>query len=97
MAEDQCQEPERWDGPCEFCGETVKGTPYLATGLFAVVSDEGDGIFFCPDDDEPPQDHESWESVPLLRCIHLACLPNYLDGVLADTAHRRRLGEMEGG
>ena len=82
-----------FDGPCSVCGESVKGRAYVALGLGAVFSDEGDGVFLTPEGE--PDHYEDWTSVPIRRAVHVACFENYCDGMLAETAHRRRMAEPE--
>lgn len=82
-----------YDGPCSVCGETVKGTNYMALGLFAAVSEEGDGLSFVPD--EEVEDCESWRDVSLTNCVHALCLQNFFDGMMVDLADRRRRGELQ--
>jgi hypothetical protein len=78
----------RFDGPCVVCGESVKGRPYLALGMFGVFSERGDGLFFRPDG--APSEHAEWGDIPCGRAVHTTCVQNYVDGVLSDLAHERR-------
>ena len=81
-----------FDGPCAVCGETVKGTRYFALGLFAAIAEDSHGLHFEPD--EPLSDFEEWDDVPLTtNCVHVLCMQNYHDGMMAEMAHRRRHGE----
>lgn len=86
-------EEDRFDGPCVVCGENVLGRVYVALGLFAVITAEGDGVGFEPD--EEPCTVADWRDIPLLRVVHAECLPNYVEGVVADADFRRARGEME--
>lgn len=78
---------------CEFCGGSLEGGPFLALGVFAVVSEEGDGMFYQPDQDAA--DIHEWDELTLDRCLHITCVENYCAGVLADANVRRRQGEAE--
>lgn len=77
-----------YDGPCAVCGETVLGTRYLALGVFAAVSEEGDAMHFTPD--EAPATYPRWTDVSMASCVHVECFGNYFDGVMVDLAARRR-------
>lgn len=92
MTEDE--EDHLFDGPCVFCGQSVKGTRYVALGLFFVASEEGDGLFFTPD--EECVDCAEWGDVSLTRVVHFECVENYLEGLSIETAHKRRRHEGSG-
>jgi hypothetical protein len=93
VTDDPEDDDQPYDGPCGVCGETVKGTNYMAFGLFAAVSEEGDGLHFEPE--EAPEDCETWKDVPMTNCVHALCLQNFFDGMMVDLADRRRRGELQ--
>lgn len=79
------------DAECAFCGGSLDGQPFLALGLFAVVSDEGDGMLYQPAAEAV--DALEWGEVQIDRCLHLTCVENYCAGVLTEAdAHRRQGG-----
>lgn len=82
-------EDEVFDGPCVFCGQSVKGSRYVSLGLFFVGSEEGDGLFFTPD--EECGECEEWGDFAITRVVHFECIGNYLEGLSLELAHKRRL------
>ncbi len=79
-------------GECQFCGQTTTGTTYVAFGLGAIITEEGDGMFYEPEGEEPA-DFTEWNEVPIGRLIHVHCLENYCLGALTEAAVARRSGE----
>lgn len=93
---DMTDDPEApFDGPCAVCGETCKGQPYVALGLFCVGGGDATNevMFFHPDDE--PDSYEDWNDLDLDHAVHLACSSIYFEGVLADL--RRHQREANGG
>ena len=83
-----------FSGPCQVCGETVGGVPYVSLGLFFVGGGvDIDGLFFKPDDALWAID--AWEEVHMTRAVHLACAQTYFDGVYADLQLRRKTEDQQ--
>jgi hypothetical protein len=78
---------------CVVCGGPTDGTAHVSLALFAVWRPSGGGMWFEPE--EEPNDCESWEDATFARDVHVSCVQNYFEGVVAEAEFHARKEKSE--